>query len=102
MTDFTTWMLDNDGRLYRYWVYRRIWTPYEQEQKFTDESFFESEECEEGFLREAVELPDGDILLGFQPPFFNEGEYLEYYRLSEIHLVYSARGQREYEEDEDV
>lgn len=95
MTDFTTWLLDNDGRIYRYWVYKRMFTPEEQDAKWSDQSVFEDEECNYGIIEEAVELPDGDILLGFRYPTESEDSYsagyIDYYKLSEIALAYSPR-----------
>jgi hypothetical protein len=65
MTDFETFMHDYaDGRIFRYYRYKEIFTPYEQENKFSDESIYENggyaNFC---YIRQAIELPDGDILL---------------------------------------
>lgn len=92
MTDFETWVLDNSDRVYRYWVYKRMFTPHEQDAKYIDQSCYEDETCEYGIIKEAVELPDGDILLGFIDP--NDAGtrvegYITYYKLSEIALVWS-------------
>ena len=91
MTDFTTWLLDNDGRIYRYWVYKRMFTPDEQEAKYIDQSVFEDVECKHGIIEEAVELPDGDVLIGFADPACIGTKYeksLDYYKLSAIQLAY--------------
>ena len=32
ITDFETWLLDYGDRLYRYLVYKKMFTPYEQQQ----------------------------------------------------------------------
>lgn len=104
MTDFETWVLDHSDRVYRYWVYRRMFTPYEQEQKFTDESCFEADECSFGCIKEAVELPDGDILLGFVDPADYETRvenYIDFHKLSEIRLAYSPRDQEEFIDEDD-
>lgn len=89
MTDFETWIHDFGDRIYRYWVYKRMYTPYEQAQQFTDESEFKDVECAYGVIKEAIELPDGDVLLGFGDPS-GTVEYIEYFKLSEIQLAYSA------------
>lgn len=99
MTDFETWLLDYGDRLYRYWVIKKMFTPLEQEEKWTDQSIYEDEQCSEGYIREAVELPDGDILLGFEPPDM-AGQYIDYYKLSEINLAWSKHGQNEWNEEE--
>lgn len=91
VTDFTTWLLDNDGRIYRYWVYKRMFTPAEQEAKWSDQTCFEEDECYYGRIEEDVELPDGDVLLGFASPELDGGKYegsLDYYKLSQILLAY--------------
>lgn len=91
MTDFTTWMLDNDNRLYRYWVFKRMFTPDEQDGKYVDQSCFESDTCYLGYIVEAVELPDGDVLLGFEPSDLIGTQFegaIHYYKLSEIRLEY--------------
>lgn len=89
MIDFETWIHDFGDRIYRYWVYKRMFTPYEQEQKFVDESRFEDVECSFGVIKEVIELPDGDILLAFGSAA-GDIDYVEYYKLSEIHLAYAA------------
>ena len=38
ITDFENWLLDYGDRLYRYLVYKKMFTPYEQQQAFEDES----------------------------------------------------------------
>ena len=101
MTDFTTWLLDNDGRIYRYWVYKRMFTPAEQEAKWSDQSCFEDEECSLGRIVEAVELPDGDVLIGFESHDMVGGRYeghIDYYKLSQILLAYYPT---DAEEDDD-
>lgn len=34
ITDIETWLLDNEGRIFRYVIYRRMFTPYEQKHAF--------------------------------------------------------------------
>ena len=41
MTDFTTFMLDNLEVEFRYLVKKHIFTPYEQDKKFRDESIYQ-------------------------------------------------------------
>lgn len=99
MTDFETWLMDNSDRIYRYWVYKRMFTPEEQATKWEDQSIYEQDECEYGRIVEAVELPDGDILLGFIDPYESESStaygYINYHKLSEIALAYSPRDAEE-------
>ena len=87
MTDFETWLMDNNHRIFRYWIYRRMFTPAEQDAKYSDESCFESTQCMLGLIEEAIELPDGDILLGMRDPEDNGTGQMEFYKLSEIRLA---------------
>ena len=41
ITDFKTWLLDYGDRLYRCLVYKKMFTPYEQQHAFEDESVYE-------------------------------------------------------------
>lgn len=90
-TDLETWLHDDaDEVLFNVYVKKHIYTPYEQEQKFSDEST-EELELQNVHIVKAVELPDKDVLLGFQ--WFSEDpeeptqSYIYYYKLSEIRLV---------------
>ena len=92
--DFETFLLDNDNRIYSYLVYKRMFTPYEQQQAFSDESQFEDEAYfTTAMIREAIPLGNGDWLLGMENLFEDElpddeAPLIEYFRLSEIRLMY--------------
>ena len=92
--DIWTWLQDTEVRVLRYWVYKRVFTPLEQEKKYVDQSEYEDSYCKKGVIRECVQLPDGDLLLGFQNynedcDFYDLPQYMEYYKLSEIRLAYN-------------
>ena len=36
--DIWTWLQDTEVRVLRYWVYKRVFTPLEQEKKYVDQS----------------------------------------------------------------
>lgn len=72
-----------DGKVFSYLIYRRVYTPYERERKFSDETYYE-DEFHHGVITEVVQLPDGDYLLGFNRA--EEGTLIEYVKLSEIRL----------------
>lgn len=97
--DMHTFLLDNVGRVYRYWVYRRMFTPYEQQRAFSDESFFEDTTARYGIISEAVDLGGGDYLLGFSDPDSIDSapdeRYIEYHRLSDIRINFSPGDQYE-------
>lgn len=92
--DIYTWLHDvAENRVFRFWVFRRIFTPYEQEQKFSDESQYEDNSCKLGYIRELINLENGDYLIGFELVINEYGEVedttsLEYYKFSEIRLAY--------------
>ena len=109
LTDFDTWMLDvGYDRIFRMNEFRKPgdWTPYEMDKKFADESRFVDDISQFVKIKEAIELPDGDIFLGLQficdPDNIEELENLNsnpdisYYKLSEIRLSYCGDGE-EYE-----
>lgn len=87
--DIYTWLHDvGEDKLFRFVVYRRIFTPYEQEQKFSDESQYEDTHFTFGYIKELINLENGDYLIGFNI-CDDDGSGLgiiEYYRLSEIRL----------------
>lgn len=89
ITDVETWLLDESERIYRFLVYRRMFTPYEQQQAFIDDSQFESDYYSFGIIEEAMDLAVGDWLLGIREIIDGEfSDELVYYRLSEIRLSY--------------
>ena len=85
---------ENPNRIYRYWIYRHGYTPYEQKQCYSDESLFEETRARLGVLREVIPLSDGNALLGFAEfiedtsGITSEVRALTYYRLSEIRMTY--------------
>lgn len=108
--DFETFLHDNDDRVYRMWEYKKSWTPWEIENRTEFNENFINEQCRFILIRESINLPDGDILLGVQEVNFDENDKLDdypdevdldYYRLSNICLSYSPRDQFRYEENEE-
>lgn len=94
--DFETFVHDNNSTVFRYWIYKRMFTPLEQESKYIDQDEFVSSYAETGRIAELIALPDGDYLIGFVEDPDDESdtnEYIEYYKLSEIHLARSSRDQ---------
>lgn len=89
MMDFDTWLLDKGyDRILRMWKYKRMFTPYEQKEAFSDESLYVSNEAMFIKIKEAVELPDGDIMIGYVICDPEPTDFIEYVRLSEIDLAY--------------
>lgn len=93
---------NNPNRIYRFWVYKRLFTPYENERKFMDETAFESNTASNGIVRELIPLPDGDVLLGIAEiideadELLDKYRHLSYYKLSEIRLSYYPSSEEEF------
>ena len=86
-----------DGRIFSYLIYRRVYTPYERERKFSDETYYE-DDLHHGVIVEVTHLPDGDYLIGFNRA--EEGSLIEYVKLSEIRL-FAIDNHSEGEEEEE-
>lgn len=97
MTDFETFVHDNSDTIFRYFKYKKVWTPYELDKKYSDESMYENGGYAElAYIRQAIELPDGDILLKMEHTYEPDDMYDEpdedhntiydYVKLSEISL----------------
>lgn len=99
---FFEFLEKNKDRLFRFWVYKRIFTPLEQEQKYMDQGEFEDYHAHTGIIKEAIILPDNDLLLGFYiitdttADEIDEYRHLQYYKLSEIRMEYRPVDMEEY------
>ena len=93
--------LASEERVFRMWVFKKMFTPYEQDEKFLDESVYVDDTCKFVIIKEMIELPDGDLLIGFQDADDADSDnlYLKYYKLSEIRLDY-CQSDKERREDE--
>ena len=99
--DIHTWLSDvGEERVFRMWVFKKMFTPYEQDEKFSDESVYVDDTCKCVMIKEMIELPDGDLLIGFQDAD-SDNLYLEYYKLSEIRLDYYPSDKERLEDDFD-
>lgn len=107
-TDINNWLKTYEGKVFRMWVYKRMFTPYEMEQKFTDESVYESSQCEQVIFTEIIPLNDGDYLLGYilagdyylddLKKMPESDLYRQYVKLSEITIAYSEKDNIEFTE----
>ena len=101
--DIHTWLSDvGEERVFRMWVFKKMFTPYEQDEKFSDESVYVDDVCKHVMIKELIELPDGDLLIGFQDADDADSDnlYLEYYKLSEIRLDYRPEDKERLEDEE--
>lgn len=106
MTDMETFIVDNQDKIFRYYKYKRVWTPFELDKKYSDESIFENGEYAEFvYIRQAIELPDEDVLLKLEITHSPEDDILyqdedndriyKYEKLSDIVLEeYSADNEK--------
>lgn len=105
VTDLKTWIQDNKDRIFRILHYKKVFTPYEQENAFMDESEYEDNgEYQFCFIREAVSTGGNDWLIGYQPIYLDDGEVsgrIEYARLSDIRLSYKDSDMKKFEEAKD-
>ena len=99
---FFEFLEKNKDRLFRFWVYKRMFTPLEQEKMYLDQDVYEDCHAHTGIIKEAIVLPDNDLLLGFYIIAGTTAEeedpyrHLEYYKLSEIRMEYRPVDLEEY------
>lgn len=101
ITDLTTWLIDYGDRTFNIRRHKKLFTPYEIEQKFMDE--LTTEDLGDYIILEAIELPDKDVLLGCKGVWKEDvrdennsllyvdtifSDFTEYFKLSEIDLRY--------------
>ena len=97
-------LLGDNNRIHRFWVYKKMFTPFEIENKFSDESVFEDSKCAFGIIRECVALPGGKIALGIQEIYDevpDEIDNIGYYEFSEIRLEWRLCDQKMFSDEED-
>ena len=100
--DFFSFLERNKDRLFRFWVYKRMFTPLEQEMMYTDQDVYEDYHANTGIIKEAIVLPDNDLLLGFYiitdttADEIDAQRQLQYYKLSEIRMEYRPVDMEEY------
>ena len=100
--DIHTWLSDvGQERVFRMWIFKKMFTPYEQDEKFSDESVYVDDICKYVMIKELIELPDGDLLIGFQDTddIDSDNLYLKYYKLSEIRLDYCQNDNESLEDE---
>ena len=82
MIDLETWISDNSDKFYSVKKYMKVYTPYECDKKYSDETRYEWEKtCK---IKEAIEIPN-DVLLGLQEYFDN------YVTLSDNTIEYEVK-----------
>lgn len=111
-TNIGTWVHDlQEGQIFRYCVYKKVFTPYEQDKKFSDEPIFEDGGYwNYAYITNVIEIPN-DILIEFDELYEEDGDFKSrcfktYRKLSDIQLVKYEKDNEEqksyYEEEEDM
>ena len=95
--DFENWVSENYGKIFRYLVYKKLFTPYEQQQAFSDESIYEDSYYSYGIIEEAISLGNGKWLVGIRKVYEGDeiSDIIEYYRLDEIKIEYFENDNQE-------
>lgn len=90
VTDMETWALDfADDRIYRFLVYKRMFTPLEQSRQYIDQTEFEENTYRFGLIEEVVDLGNGHWMIGIREILDDEVcEFVNYFRLEDIRLAY--------------
>lgn len=95
ITNIGTYIRDNSDTIYRLWKYKKMFTPYELDGKFKDESVFEDDICTLVRIVNAIEIPN-DVLLKcrvvssdciYEDSTYTDGGLYIFERLSNIMLA---------------
>ena len=81
--------------VFRLWEKKFVFTPYEHEKKFVDQSVYENETCEFVVIKDVINLPDGDLLLATES--IDCKGYTDYFKLSGVAI---AKWDRDMEDKE--
>lgn len=76
-----------ENTIFRLWHKKWIFTPYEVDAKFTDQSLYIDSICSFIIIDDIINLPDGDLLLAVHSSSDDENTYTDYYKLSEISIA---------------
>lgn len=91
-SSFPDFLDAHEDDLFCFWVYRRGYTPYEQQQAFSDESQFEDVHGTVCRVVECISLGNGRFMIGVLPCIdenLDEKEFssrIDYYNLDEIRI----------------
>lgn len=91
--NFDQWVEFHRNDIFRMWEYKKMFTPYEQEQKFVDESIYVDSHCSFIIIKEVIHISSDKIMIGVHHIYdFTKSEieepnpHLSYYMLNEIKL----------------
>lgn len=86
--NFSDFVNNNKNKLFRYWLRKTMWTPYEMELKDPMQSDVVSEDCSYGYFVECIDL-GYDWLVGISEDMPDD-KYISYYKLSESKEICST------------
>lgn len=95
-TNIGTFVLDNSDYIYKVSVKRFIFTPHEQEKKYSDESIYW--DTFDAKITNVIEIPN-DILIEFNrvDEYYEPMGVYDYYKLSDVQLTrFEDKQQEEY------
>lgn len=98
MTDWETFMQDyNDEKIFRICRHKKVFTPFEQEKKYIDETTMDY--LGDYMLNSSIELPNKELLVGMMRVYVDEqtvdgkivetlkiGDKIDYFHLKDIEL----------------
>ena len=90
ITDFETWLMDeSDTKIFRYLIYKKVYTPYEQDKKYMDESEYEDGgHYTMAKIEEAIDMGNGNWMLGMRTIYedCSVSKHITYVMLNVIRL----------------
>ena len=98
---------DNKDKVFRYVIYKRMFTPYEQDKKFSDASIYEDDFFTHCKIKNVLPLGEDDFILEAERVFSDDEEYdpetctwTEFVKFSEIRLSCFDRDNRPQNDDD--
>ena len=84
-----------EGQVFRYWIRKEIWTPYEMHIKDPIQCDTYSEECDYGYFTDCFDLGNGDWLIEVTNTEWDCPNYTSkhYYRLSVMDIQFISTDQ---------
>lgn len=106
MVSFSEYLQADPNKIYRILQYKRMFTPYEESQKFMDESQFVDDRYTLVQIAEVLSLPNDDLMLVCKEVYKDcDSDEIEYdgfyrfYKLSEIEIsIYEGDNDNEFDD----
>lgn len=83
------WLKSAEGKVFRYLVYKKMFTPYEQQNAFMDEDQYDDNIYNDAVIVRAIDLGYGKWMLALRQVIDGElTDHVEYHQLDDIRLEY--------------